>query len=101
MKTPFPVLEIWQTNRDLDTSVETIQMPKQHQILVIFRQQFQVEIDNISPELYHFLKVILQGVSLSAMIHQFESVDNFDANHHLTELIAKGWINGFEIADVK
>jgi hypothetical protein len=100
MKTPFPVLAIWQVNRDLGISVETIQMPKQEQTLAICRQHFQVEIENISFEQHQFLEAMVKGTTLSDLINQFESVDNFDANHHLTELITKGWINGFEIADV-
>lgn len=100
MKTPFPVLAIWQVNRDLGTSVETIQMPKQEQTLAIFRQHFQVEIENISFERHQFLEAMVKGTTLSDLINQFESVDNFDTNHQLTELITKGWINGFEIADV-
>ncbi len=100
MKTPFPVLAIWQVNRGIETSVETIQMPKQEQTLAIFRQQLQVEIENIRFELHQFLEAMAKGTTLSELINRFESVDNFDINHHLTELITKGWINGFEIADV-
>lgn len=100
MKTPFPVLAIWNTNKEQENTEEAIQIPEREQTLVIFRQQFQVKADHLDPTLYQFLQMIIKGSTFSELIGQFESITDFDVNIQLTKLIAKGWIIGFEIANV-
>ena len=100
MNTRFPILSIWQINQKVTVPDEVFELPKPVENLAIVRPHLQVEIEVITTDLYHFLMVLEKGIIFTELISQFETVANFDVDDQLTELIAKGWISGFKVANV-
>lgn len=94
--TIYPLLEIWDANKNVIESVQEFHMPESENYFCISRKEFSSTINLLDYEQYILLKYISDGMSLV----QLTELDNVcDFENKLMSFIQQGWITGFFLQD--
>ena len=94
--TIYPLLEIWNANKNMIESVQEFHMPDTENYFCISRMEFSSTINLLDYEQYTLLKYIYDGVSL-VQLTELDSVCDFE--NKLRGFIQQGWITGFFLQD--
>ncbi len=94
--TIYPLLDIWNANKNLVESIQEFHMPDSESYFCVFRKEFSPAVNLLDHEQYTLLKAISNGVSL-VQLSELDSVCDFE--NKLMGFIQQGWITGFFLQD--
>lgn len=87
-KTPYPILDIWLSNRSEPDDEQTFAMPDSEICYCIFRKEYEVMFEKLDAQQYGVLYALANGSSLGMVAQQ--------ANNNLQSMmmffINKGWV---------
>ena len=92
-QTPYPVISIWQANRVEATSDQLFEHDGSLIYYLIFRQQFEPQIEPLPVEDYNYLQAIHAGQTMSNLIGQYGEA----LSARLAEFIQRGWITAYHV----
>lgn len=94
--TIYPLLDIWNANKDLVKDIQEFQMPDSEIYFCVSRKEFSPTVNLLDYGQYILLKSISGGMSLV----QLAELDNvYDFENKLMSLIQQGWIADFIVKD--
>ena len=96
--TIFPLLEIWQANRNLPDEHQEFLMPEAEKYFCIVRHEYEPLLEYLTTHQYKLLKAITDGLSLTQLAELAKLYDE-NLQNQLLMFIQKGWVTGFSIQD--
>lgn len=94
--TIYPLLDIWNANKNLVKDIQEFQMPDSENYFCISRKEFSPTVNVLDYGQYILLKLISDGTSLVKLA---ECGNEFGFESKLMSFIQQGWIAGFIVKD--
>lgn len=97
IQSPWPIKTIWSANQISNSDQESIKLIQQNNFLLVWRNGYEMRIDNLSETQWGFLNAIDQTTHFSDAIEQFlASYPNGNVSELFSSAITQGWITEFE-----
>jgi len=90
----FPIQRIWQVNQEDWDGDQAVDLEAGPARLIVWRQQYDMRIDELDEPSWHLLTAVNQATHFSAL-SEFDHFGNLDVI--LPRCVQNGWIAGFEL----
>jgi len=94
LKTPYPIMAIWQANRQQTTASQEFNHDGSETYYLIHRQEFEPQVEQLSADDYTILQAMQSGKTMAELSHQFAG----QVGDRLPAYIQRGWITGHHLA---
>jgi hypothetical protein len=91
VRSPFPILKIWNANQDETADHDKINLDSGGEMVCVFRPDYEVRIKQLDPGSFVFLSKLSNGTTIEEAIHQvFEEDPGFAADRCLAMCLTEG-----------
>lgn len=96
--TIYPILEMWQANRNVPDKNQEFSMPESEKYFCIARNNYEVLINELNEYQFVLLQSIGNRFSMAQLTEQ-KKIYNGNMQEQLLLFIQKGWVTGFSFPD--